>query len=129
MDPVDGHDRYRNNYLYMGILSVALDPKNANRIYMETGEYTQWWAGNGALLSSTDKGNTWAFISLSFKVGGNEDGRGCGERLQVDPNQDSILFMGTSSNALTSPLQAGLWKSTNFGASWSSVSSFPLPQM
>jgi len=114
----------RNDYNYMGILSIALDPKDTNRVYMEAGQYTQWWEGNGALLSSTDKGNTWTIIPLSFKVGGNEDGRGCGERLQVDSNDDSILFMGTSSFSLTSPSQAGLWKSTDFGASWSSVSSF-----
>ncbi len=114
----------RNTYAYMGILSIALDPKDTNRVYMETGMYTQWWAGNGALLTSTDKGNTWKVISLAFKIGGNEDGRGCGERLQVDPNAGSILLMGTSSNSGTSPSQAALWKSTNYGASWSNVSSF-----
>lgn len=114
----------RNNSDFMGILSIALDPNDTNRVYMETGKYTQSWAGNGALLSSTDKGNTWNIIPLSFKVGGNEDGRGCGERLQVDPNADSILFMGTSSIPQTSPSQPALWKSTDFGASWSKVSSF-----
>ncbi|HUI30176.1 MAG TPA: T9SS type A sorting domain-containing protein [Candidatus Acidoferrales bacterium] len=107
-----------------GVLSLALDSKDTNRVYLETGQFTQSWVGNGALLSSTDRGNTWKIISLPFKIGANEDGRGCGERLQVDPNDDSILFMGTSSNSLTSPSQAGLWKSTNFGATWSSLSSF-----
>ncbi len=115
----------RNNSDYMGIFSIALDPDDPNRVYMETGKYTQSWAGNGALLSSTDEGKTWNIIPLPFKVGGNEDGRGCGERLQVDPNADSILFMGTSSNPSTSPLQPALWRSTDFGASWSKVSSFP----
>jgi photosystem II stability/assembly factor-like uncharacterized protein len=109
---------------FMGILSIALDPNDTNRVYMETGKYTQSWAGDGALLTSTDQGNTWSTIPLPFKVGGNEDGRGCGERLQVDPNADSILFMGTSSNSSTSPSQPALWKSTNYGASWSSVQSF-----
>jgi Secretion system C-terminal sorting domain len=114
----------RNNSDYMGILSIALDGSNSDRIYMETGKYTQSWAGNGALLSSTDRGNSWTINPLPMKVGGNEDGRGCGERLQVDPNADSILFMGTSSYSSTSPFQAGLWKSSDYGASWSSVSSF-----
>ena len=109
---------------FMGILSVALDPSDTNRVYMETGKYTQSWAGNGALLSSTNRGASWTIIPLSMKVGGNEDGRGCGERLQVDPNADSILIMGASSNSGTSPAQAGLWKSTNFGTSWSPLSSF-----
>lgn len=108
----------------MGILSIALDKNDSDRVYMETGKYTQSWAGDGALLSSTNRGNTWTIIPLPFKVGGNEDGRGCGERLAVDPNNDSILFAGASSYSGTTPSQAGLWKSTNFGASWSSVSSF-----
>ncbi len=114
----------RNTYTYLGVLSVGLDRNDTNRVYLETGMNTQWWAGNGALLRSTDRGATWTTIALPFKVGGNEDGRGCGERLQVDPNAGSILFMGTSSNAGTSPSQAALWKSSNFGTSWSSVSSF-----
>lgn len=44
-------------------------------------------------------------------------GRGMGERLQVDPNLNSILFFGARSGN-------GLWKSTNSGVSWSKVSSF-----
>lgn len=114
----------RNNSDYMGILSIALDPNDSNRVYMETGKYTQSWAGNGALLSSTDKGNSWEIYQLPFKVGGNEDGRGCGERLQVDPNADSILIMGTSSIPQTSPGQSALWRSTDHGQSWNAVSSF-----
>ncbi|HUI30560.1 MAG TPA: T9SS type A sorting domain-containing protein [Candidatus Acidoferrales bacterium] len=114
----------RSTYDYMGILSIAVDPKDTNRVFMETGQYTQSWAGYGALLSSTDRGNTWSIFTLPMKVGGNEDGRGCGERLQVDPNVDSIFFMGTSSFSGTSPSQPGLWKSANSGASWSSVSLF-----
>ncbi len=114
----------RNNSDYMGILSIAPDPNDSNRVYMECGKYTQSWAGNGALLVSTDKGNSWEINKLSFKVGGNEDGRGCGERLQMDPNADSILIMGTSSIPQTSPGQAALWKSTDYGKSWNAVSSF-----
>ncbi len=106
----------RNNSDFMGILSIALDPNDTNRIYMQCGKYTQSWAGTGAVLASTDKGASWTIDSLSVKVGGNEDGRGAGERLQVDPNADSILFMGTTVN--------GLWMSTDYAAHWSKVSSF-----
>ena len=90
----------RNNSDYMGILSIALDRNDTNRVYMECGKYTQSWAGTGAVLSSTDKGNSWTIYPLSVKIGGNEDGRGTGERLQVDPNLSSILFMGTTANRL-----------------------------
>jgi hypothetical protein len=106
----------RNTADYMGILSIGLDRNDTNRIYMECGKYTQSWAGTGAVLASTDKGNNWTIISLSIKVGGNEDGRGTGERLQVDPNLGSTLFMGTTAN--------GLWKSTNYASTWTKVASF-----
>ncbi|KAG8710306.1 hypothetical protein FRC11_004653 [Ceratobasidium sp. 423] len=44
-------------------------------------------------------------------------GRGLGERLAVDPNKNSILFFGARSGN-------GLWKSTDYGATWSKVSTF-----
>ena len=106
----------RNNSDYMGILSLAVDRNDPNRVYMECGKYTQSWAGYGAVLSSTNRGDSWTIVPLSVKIGGNEDGRGAGERLQVDPNLGSILLMGTTAN--------GLWKSTNHGASWTQVTSF-----
>lgn len=102
----------------MGVLSIAADPNDANRIYMATGMYTQSWAGTGAVYASTDKGTTWTRSSLSIKLGGNEDGRSTGERLQVDPNLGSVLFLGSSTD--------GLWKSTNYGSTWSKVTSFPV---
>ncbi|HPD19467.1 MAG TPA: endoglucanase, partial [Candidatus Goldiibacteriota bacterium] len=66
----------RNNSDYMGILSIAVDPTDTNRVYLMTGKYTDSWAGNGAVLVSTNRGNSWTIVPLSFKVGGNEEGRG-----------------------------------------------------
>ncbi len=103
---------------YSGVLSLATDPTDVNRVYMATGLYTQWWAGNGAVFSSTDKGNTWARHDLSIKLGGNEDGRNTGERLVVDPNKGSILYLGSSKD--------GLWKSVDYGSTWNKVTSFPV---
>ncbi len=110
----------RNNADYMGILSLAVDPSDTERVYMLCGKYTQSWAGNGAVLSSVNRGNTWTINPVNFKVGGNEVGRGAGERLAVDPNLGSILFTGSSG---TNP--SGLWRSTNSGGSFSQVTSFP----
>lgn len=47
-------------------------------------------------------------------------GRGMGERLAVDPNNGSILFMGARSGN-------GLYKSTDYGSTWTKVTSFPNP--
>lgn len=101
----------------MGVLSLAVDPANSNLLYLASGEYTASWAHNAALLRSTDQGATWSRTDLPFKLGGNEDGRSTGERLQVDPNNGVILFLGTS--------QDGLWKSTDRAQTWTKVTAFP----
>ncbi|MEU7663748.1 RICIN domain-containing protein [Streptomyces lincolnensis] len=102
----------------LGIDSVATDPVDPNRLYLGAGTYTNDWAGNGAILRSTDKGRTFKRTNLPFKLGGNEDGRGAGERLVVDPANNANLLLGTRKN--------GLWRSTDHGVTWSQVSSFPV---
>src|SRR5438876_10443100 len=111
-----------SNWGYSGVLSVALDPQNANTVYAAVGGYTNSWdPNNGAILKSTDQGNTWTAAPLPFKVGGNMPGRGNGERLAVDPNNSNIIYFGATGNTTTT---FGLWKSTNGGSSWSQVTSF-----
>ena len=105
----------------MGVDSLATDPVEPNRLYVLAGTYTNSWTNmNGAILRSTDRGNTFQRTNLPFKSGGNMPGRSMGERLAVDPNRNSILFLGTRSGN-------GLWKSTDFGATWAKVTSFPNP--
>jgi hypothetical protein len=103
-----------NAFQQLGVLSFAMDPSNTNNLYLDTGMYS---GSNGWLLRSTDGGHTFAQTNLPFYVGGNSDGRGTGERLAVDPNLGSILFLGTNVN--------GLYTSTNSGVSFSQVS-FPV---
>lgn len=91
-----------------GIESLALDPQDPNRVYIAAGTYTNDWAGNAAMLRSSDRGETWQRTEMPFKMGGNEDGRSAGERLAVDPKQGSVLFFGSRHN--------GLWRSANSGA-------------
>ncbi len=103
-----------------GVDSVATDPVDPNRLYIAAGTYTNEWTNqNGAILRSTDRGNTFQRANLSFKVGGNMPGRSMGERLAIDPNRNSILYFGARSGN-------GLWRSVNFGESWSRVTSFPV---
>ncbi|KAM0328575.1 hypothetical protein ACHAQA_004983 [Verticillium albo-atrum] len=101
-----------------GIDALALDPADPNKVYAAFGMYTNSWdPNNGAIGRSSDKGQTWAFTDLPFKVGGNMPGRGMGERLAVDPNNPNIIYFGARSGN-------GLWKSTNGGVSFSKVTSF-----
>ena len=108
-----------NNWNEQGVVSVAADPVQTNRVYAAVGMYTNSWdPNNGAILRSTDQGNTWTATALPFKLGGNMPGRGMGERLMVDPNDDAVLYMGM-------PSGHGLWKSTDYGATWAQVTAFP----
>ncbi|WP_411109533.1 RICIN domain-containing protein [Streptomyces sp. c-19] len=100
----------------LGIDSLATDPVDPDRLYLAAGTYTNSWAGNGALLRSTDRGRTFQRTDLPFKLGANEDGRGAGERLVIDPANNGTLLLGTRKN--------GLWRSTDSGATWRQVSSF-----
>ncbi|MFN6944513.1 MAG: T9SS type A sorting domain-containing protein [Cytophagaceae bacterium] len=107
-----------SDFNYLGVVSLAADPVDADRVYLATGLYYQdWWGTNGAIYRSADRGESWQVTHLPFKLGGNTPGRASGERLQVDPNSNNILFLGTNLN--------GLWKSTNHGATWARVNSFP----
>lgn len=102
----------------LGIESLATDPVEPNRVYLAAGTYTQAWASNGAILRSTDRGQTWQRTDMPFKMGGNEDGRSIGERLGIDPNRNRILYFGSRND--------GLWRSADYGATWSKVDSFPV---
>ncbi|RCV49492.1 beta propeller repeat protein [Marinitenerispora sediminis] len=104
-----------------GIVSLATDPVDTDRVYAAAGTYTNdWTSDNGAILRSSDRGATWQRTDLPFKLGGNMPGRGMGERLAVDPNDNRILYLGA-------PSGNGLWRSTDHGATWSKVTSFPNP--
>ncbi|MCK8435945.1 1,4-beta-glucanase [Streptomyces sp. D2-8] len=100
----------------LGVEAMAVDPAHPNRVYLALGTYAQSWAGNGAVLRSQDRGATWKRADLSVKLGANEDGRGCGERMLVDPRDSDTLWLGTRHD--------GLLKSTDRGASWQAVN-FP----
>jgi xyloglucan-specific exo-beta-1,4-glucanase len=101
-----------------GIDTFALDPQNADLVYAAVGTYTNDWdPNNGSIMKSTDRGATWTFSDLPFKVGGNMPGRGTGERLAVDPKNSNIIYFGARSGN-------GLWKSTDAGKTFAKVSAF-----
>ncbi|WP_419998895.1 cellulose binding domain-containing protein [Streptomyces boninensis] len=109
------------NWGYNGVVSLAIDESAPDRLYAAVGMYTNSWdPNNGAVLRSGDRGDTWQTSPLPFKLGGNMPGRGMGERLAVDPNKGSVLYLGA-------PSGHGLWRSTDAGATWSKVASFPNP--
>jgi len=97
-----------------GCESIAVDANDTQRVYLAVGTYSR---GKAAILRSADQGRTFQRTDVPFKMGGNEAGRFNGERLAVDPNDGRILFFGSRRD--------GLWKSSDRGATWQKVDSFP----
>ncbi|MFJ3797733.1 1,4-beta-glucanase [Streptomyces sp. NPDC090088] len=101
----------------LGVEALAVDPAHPDRFYLALGTYAQSWAGNGAVLRSEDRGASWTRTDLTVKLGANEDGRGMGERLLVDPRDSDTLWLGTRHD--------GLLRSTDRGATWAAAPGFP----
>jgi len=101
----------------MGIDAMALDPSDTRRLYLVAGTYTRPGVGNAAVLRSADRGDHFDIVPLPFPMGGNELGRGNGERLAVDPHDGAVLLLGSRN--------AGLWRSADHGEHWAEVAAFP----
>ena len=102
-----------------GVESITIDPRDPDRVYLAVGTYTNEWSSqNGAILRSQDHGRRFQRVDLPFKVGSNMPGRGMGERLAIDPNNNHVLYFGTRSGN-------GLWRSMDAGETWSQVTTLP----
>ncbi len=99
---------------YFGIESIALDRHDPEIIYAAVGMYHAFPA---AVIRSTNRGTTWSIHPVPFRMGGNENGRGVGERLSLDPDDPDILYFGSRFD--------GLQRSRDRGANWEKVASFP----
>jgi photosystem II stability/assembly factor-like uncharacterized protein len=118
-DPILDWVSYKDLNL-MGVESIAIDPHDANRVYLACGTYTNAKTPNGAILRSEDRGKTFQRVDVPIKFGGNENGRGNGERLVVDPRDGNVLFLATR--------HEGLWTSADAGRSWHKVENFPVAE-
>jgi photosystem II stability/assembly factor-like uncharacterized protein len=99
---------------YFGVESLAADPRNAQVVYAAVGMYS---FGPAAVLRSEDRGTSWDVFPVPFRMGGNEDGRGLGERLAIDPHDTNIVYFGSRHD--------GLQRSADRGRTWSQVTTFP----
>src|SRR5688572_20457336 len=52
----------------MGVESIATDPTDPNRVYLAVGTYTKEWAGNGAILRSADRGQSFDVTEMPVKM-------------------------------------------------------------
>lgn len=100
---------------FMGIESIAADPVDAGTVYLAAGMN---WSAPAAIFRSADYGKTWRETRVPFAMGGNENGRGLGERLAIDPFAHDRLLFGSR--------HQGLWASDDAGANWRKLDAFPL---
>jgi len=99
---------------WFGVESIAPDPVDPDVVYAAVGVSRH---APSAILRSRDRGDSWDVVPVPFRMGGNEDGRGLGERLAIDPNDTSILYFGSRFG--------GLQRSLDHGRTWAKVQSFP----
>ncbi|MDR0644696.1 MAG: xyloglucanase [Treponema sp.] len=106
------------DYGRLGIASIATDPVEPNRVIIASGTYTNDWDKTPSqMLVSEDYGDTFTRVDMPFKMGGNMPGRGAGERIAIDPNDNRIVYFGSFGD--------GLWRSKDYGLTWEEVTSFP----
>lgn len=101
-----------NQRAYYSIDGIALDPDNANVVYMCAGNSTL-----SGIFKSVNSGTTWHKVKkLSFS--GNSKYRNMGELIQVDPNNSVVVYCGSRND--------GLVRSDDGGTTWVGVTSVPL---
>ncbi len=108
-----------DNLPVLGITDIAIDPTNANIMYIATGDgnlgslsaLTGGSEGDTksiGVLKSTNGGSTWSATGLNWNV---TSGKLIG-RLIINPTNPQILIVAASD---------GIWRSTNGGSTWSNV--------
>jgi hypothetical protein len=101
-----------------GVESIGIDPSDPQRLFLAAGLYTESYGGVCDLLVSGNQGASFTVEPQTFKCGSNDNGRGAGERLSVDPNLGTRILWGTRQN--------GLWQSLDRGLTWAQLGSFPV---
>ncbi len=106
-----------NNGTYQasfGVYEIRIAPSNSSIFYMMY---------DGFVFKSVNKGTTWTqttFTQLSSAQIGSMTGdsyRGWGQKIAIDPNNPSVVYVGTPRD--------GLFLTTDGGNTWSSVSGVP----
>lgn len=104
----------------LGVEALALDPKDSKVLYVLAGT-SYFSGGKTVVMRSTNYGASFdriTDVSSLFRAHGNGVGRGNGERMQVDPGNGNVVYVGSRAN--------GLFRSTDAGASFRRVDALPV---
>ncbi len=97
-----------------GVESIAIDPNDSQHVMMACGTNTRT---PGAVFVTHDGFRTYRRTDVPFGFGGNENGRGNGERMMISPSDPKTAYLGTRND--------GLWRTTDDGRNWEKVKNFP----
>ena len=93
-----------------GVYEIQMAPSNSSIMYMMF---------DGYVFKSTNKGASWTQTSFSpVTESSNDDFRGFGQKMAVDPNNPNVVYVGTPQN--------GLFVSRDGGATWANVATVPV---
>lgn len=113
---VDWKIWHTDEYLYgAGVSCILIDPTNPDNMIIGTGNITEtfFWSYSVGIFSSSDGGYTWNHFGGNFPgyYGTTHVNRELIMDLAIHPDSSSIVFgLGN---------EGSLFKSTNFGQSWS----------
>ncbi len=101
-----------------GVESFALDPANAQVVYLATGSDDTSSGAPGFVLKSTNGGASFTWLTGStVRIAGNGEGRGM-ERMQVDATNGNVVYLGSRIDGLT--------RSLDGGSTWSRLTDVPV---
>lgn len=94
---------------------IAIDPKNADVVYVGTGEPNNRQSssfGNG-VYKTTDGGRTWSHIGL-------ENTQSIG-RIVIDPRNTQVVYVAAVGHLFGPNPDRGIYKTTDGGKTWSKI--------
>lgn len=92
----------------IGCTDIAIDPTNTQIMYLATGDGDAGDNNSVGILKSIDGGTTWNTTGLSFGMGAYR----MVSKILINPTNTSIILAATS---------AGIYRSTDAGATWTDV--------
>jgi photosystem II stability/assembly factor-like uncharacterized protein len=93
----------------LNVSSVAVDPKNPNKVYVGTGDYHGFGGYSVGIMRSADGGATWT------NTGKAQFGGAAVSDIVVDPENPNIVIASTGNGV---DFYNYVWRSTDAGATW-----------